>query len=485
MKKNPNLIHLLESFVLSALLGFFLFFMRRGADAFLPLTLGFSAYAFLFSMLMIYIDGDKPERGQCKLMNIARSDLAFYLMLIQYALSVCFAVWHNLAEVSIAAVTVIYALAPILTLLIILIPAPKEATAPAPTNESGTLKAKSFDYYAALLRKLIGKCEFESLSRVMEQTADLISRIDTEFSVQIDALENDISHKCVKIENALLTHNAAQLALLERELAATLELIEKRCASCKYCLKDEGFYREDDEIAMNQIDLLLDKFGLEYEEDLAALNTPIEQEFFFRKALKFASETYASLLIGYNDQITERLKKDADEQAARQCKRQSRLQAVSHFASLLILVSIAGVTLFWHFSLQPFGLFLSENDDGTLTLIGYNPIYGDELTVPATVKGKQITVIGKEALKGSALTQLTLSEGIERIEYQAVRDCDALETLILPKSLTSIGHYAFKNDESLVYVRYRGSATDWDAVEIGVNGNDEFKAIEIEFEYSE
>lgn len=485
MKKNPNLIHLLEEFALTALLAFFLFFMRRGDDAFFSVTFGFSLFAFIFLMLMIYIDGDKKDRGMCKLIPLARSDLSFYALLIQYALAVGFAVWHNLTDISIPTVTVIYTLPILIELVLILIPAPKEAAPPPPTNEGSSLKVKSLDYYAKILRGLIGKCEFESLSKVMEETADLLTRIDPEFSVQLDALENDISHKCVKIENALLTSNASQLVLLERELKATVELIEKRCASYKYCLKDEGFYHTDDEIAMRMIDLLLDKMKLEYEEDLPTLNAPIDGEFFYRKALCFASDEYAALLADYNRQIVEKLEKKAVDQAARAKKRLSRLQIGGHAATLLLVALMSGVTLLWHTLLQPNGLMIAENDDGTLTVIGYNAIYGDELTIPAEIRGKQVAVIGKEALLGSELSKVVLSEGIEVIEYQAIRDCPELETLVLPRSLSSIGNYAFKNDALLTKVYYRGSEEEWAKVTIGTLGNDEFKRLEVEFEYKD
>lgn len=483
MKKNPNLIQLLESFALTALLAFFLFFMRRGEDAFFALTLGFSAYAFLFSMLMIYIDGDKSDRGMCKLLPIARSDLAFYGLLVEYALSVLFAIVHSQSDINIPTMAVIYAIPPIFMLTVILIPTPKEAPLPPPANEGGNVKSKSLIGYAAILRKLIQKCEYESLSTIMEKTADLLLRLDTDFSVQLDTLENDISHKCVKIENALLTHNTSQLFLLERELSATVELIEKRCASYTYCLSDEGFYQIHDEIAMEQIDRLLDKMGLEYEEDLPKLNTPIEGEFFYKKALKFASDEYAALLRSYNDQIVEKLEKETASRAVRAKKRQSFLRIGAQTVTLLLVVVMAGVTLLWHTLLQPNGLIISENDDGTLSVIGYNPIYGDELVIPETVRGKRVTTVGKEALMGSSLRSLELSEGIETIDYQAIRDCAMLEELILPKSLGTIGNYAFKADDLLTKVCYRGSEDDWKKVTVGTLGNDEFKRLEVEFDY--
>lgn len=485
MKKYANLIHLLESFALSAVLTFFLFFMKRGDDSFFAVTLGFSAFAFLFMMLMIYIDGDKRDRGICKLFPIARSDLSFYGMLLQYALSISFAVAHNLGSVPISAVVVIYSLLPIIELAVIFIPAPKDAPPSAPTNERSELKVKSLGYYSTVLRNLIKKCEYQSLSQVMEHTADLLSRLDPEFSVQLDALENDISHKCVKIENALLTHNDAQLLVLERDLTAMTELVEKRIASYKYCLKDEGFYHTDDEVAMGQIDLLLDKFGLEYEEDLPTLNAPFEGEFFYQKALKFASDEYAALLADYNQQIILRLEQETADRRIRSEKRQTVLHNCSHAISALLVALAAGFTLFWHFSLQPNGLILSENEDGSYSVVGYNPIYGDELTVPESIKGKPITMFGREALMNSSIRKVTLPEGVVTVEYQSLKNCTKLETLVLPKSVTAIENYVFCYDDALTRIYYRGSAEEWEKIKIGKLGNDELEKIEIVYDYKD
>lgn len=476
MKKHANLIQFFESVVLSGLLCFFIFFMKRGSDLFLEISLGFAVYAFLFLLLMIYIDGDKTDRGRCKLLPIVRSDLAFIGLLVEYAVVLLLTVLHNLGDVGISTAIIIYAIVPIIELLLIFIPAPKDAPAPVATNEKSTLKAKSLDYYSSILRKLIDKCEYQSLAEVMEKTAALLDRIDPEFSVQLDALENDISHKCVKIENALLTHNETQLVLLERELSSTVELIEKRCASHKYCLTDEGFYHVDDEIAMSQIDLLLDKLGLEYEEDLPTLNTPFESEFFYQKALKFASDEYAALLASYNAQIVEKLEKKASDKALGSLTLQSRMQKIGQALAGAVLICVVGITLYWHTTLQPNGMMLSENDDGTLTLVGYNPFYGDELILPDSVDGKPITVIGEEALMGSSLRKLVLSESVTTIEYQAIRDCYKLETLVLPKSLTYIGNFVFYADPALTQVCYRGSEEEWANVEIKANGNPDFVA---------
>ncbi len=485
MKKNQNLFYLLESLILSGVLGLFLWFMRKDSDLFFFLTAVFSAIALLFLLIILYIDGDHAVRGICKLFPIARSDLVFGGLLCQFAFAAGFGAFHNLHSINLALPAVLYTLIPIVELIIILAPAPKDTPPPIPSNEGGEIGQKSLDYYAALLRNAIQKCEFESLNHTMEKTADLLARLDPIYSVQLQALENDISNKCVKIENALLTHNHTQLLLLERELTACIELIEKRCESYKYCLKDEGFYHTDDEIAMSQIDLLLDKLGLEYEEDLPTLDAPFDNEFFYQKALRFASDEYAALLASYNRQIVKKLEQQAQSRIARREKRLRRMQLTEQAVTFLIVAAMAGLMLFWHTTLQPDGLILSDNGDGTLSLVGYNSFYGDELSVPSSVKGKPITTIGKEALMGSDIQKLILAEGIEVIDYQSLKYCDKLETIVLPQSLTTIGNYVFKYDEALLHIYYRGSEEEWYEVQVGNLGNEAFTAINIEFDYQD
>ena len=67
--------------------------------------------------------------------------------------------------------------------------------------------------------------------------------------------------------------------------------------------------------------------------------------------------------------------------------------------------------------------------------------YGEEYIVPI---GTQI--IDVEAFRGaSALTAVSLPNGLKRIERLAFMDCSALTTLEMPSTLTSVGYSAFSN----------------------------------------
>ena len=77
-----------------------------------------------------------------------------------------------------------------------------------------------------------------------------------------------------------------------------------------------------------------------------------------------------------------------------------------------------------------------------------------EVVVPATVHtgedvaatSKKVTTIGKDAFKGvSAITAITLPEGITTIGNYAFADCAQLATVSFPSTLASIGQGAFRS----------------------------------------
>ena len=66
------------------------------------------------------------------------------------------------------------------------------------------------------------------------------------------------------------------------------------------------------------------------------------------------------------------------------------------------------------------------------------------VSIPQTISGKQVTVIGAEALKGSySLASVSLPAGLQRIEEGAFRACYNLKSISLPQTLTVIEEEAF------------------------------------------
>lgn len=474
--KKRNLLHFVECVLLIPLLIFFALFMKMRSDLFFTFTLIFSGIAAAAQIILLYIVADSDQPHPCKLIPVDVSDLIFLYYLLQTGLAMLFLVLHNLGDFSAWTAFAVYLLLLVVTILLLVLPAPSDPPAPAPVNEADDVSDKKLRYYANYLRKLSGKCQYEALNEQMLQIAELLPRLDTAYSVQLQALEDDISSKCVQVENALLTGEHTKLPLLAREMEVTLQHIQKRIDDYRYLLTDEGFCHEDDEIANGQIDLLLDKLGLEYEEDLATLSVPFEEEFFYRKALLFATPEYKELLAGYNLQISERIAQEKAEKAARRDHRLRYLRGVSHGLAILLIVLTVALPLYWHLILRPqgFQVIPDEENPECLVVTGYNSFYGKDLVVPATLNGKKIISVGRDSLKDGVLTSVTLEEGIERLEYQSLRDNSNITDLYLPKSLKEIGPFAtFQtyNQNAEWTIHYAGSVEDWNAIKIDVNGN--------------
>ena len=469
--KKRNLLHFIECLLLFPLFLFLAFFMRLENDLFFTLAWGFPALAVIMQIVYLYVVADSEKAHPCGLIPIDVSDLLFLYLLLQTGCSVAFLTVRNVSGFSVWTALTVYLLLLIVTVLLMVIPAPAEPPVPAPTNERDDVSEKKLSYYANYLKRLCRKCEYAPLNEIMIAISALLVRLDTAFSVQLQTLEDDISSKCVKVENALLTGDHTKLPLLTRELEATLDYMQKRVDDYRYLLTDEGFCQENDEIAMAQIDHVLDKLGLEYEEDLPTVDAPFINEFFYQKAILFASEDYRNLLESYNAQIVQRL---ADEQTAREVRRDHRmrhLRRASHAISVLLMACCIALPAIWHLSVRPQGFsYTLEEDTGSVIITGYNPFYGDDLTIPATLNDKKVIAVGKDSLKGGTLTSLTLEEGVERLEYQSIRDNESLTTLTLPKSLIEVGNYATYNLPALT-VYYAGTEEDWAKINIKQTGN--------------
>ena len=80
------------------------------------------------------------------------------------------------------------------------------------------------------------------------------------------------------------------------------------------------------------------------------------------------------------------------------------------------------------------------NSDGTITISGYYGTYKNNIVVPSTLDGKQVTGIGYRAFASMGLTGgITVSEGITTIDKYAFEDNPALSgTVSLPSTLTTL-----------------------------------------------
>src|SRR5690625_1628555 len=85
-----------------------------------------------------------------------------------------------------------------------------------------------------------------------------------------------------------------------------------------------------------------------------------------------------------------------------------------------------------------------DNTDG-VTITGY---HGNEtnLTIPNSLDGKGVTVIGEEAFKQKSLTSVTLPNTVKEIEEQAFY-FNELTAINIPENVETIGTWAFRTNE--------------------------------------
>ena len=81
--------------------------------------------------------------------------------------------------------------------------------------------------------------------------------------------------------------------------------------------------------------------------------------------------------------------------------------------------------------------------NGNATITKYNG-EGGAVTIPSTLGGKPVTVIGEDAFKNcTGLTAVTIPEGVKAIGDEAFRYCSSLTSVTFPGSVTVIGGWAF------------------------------------------
>lgn len=85
-------------------------------------------------------------------------------------------------------------------------------------------------------------------------------------------------------------------------------------------------------------------------------------------------------------------------------------------------------------------------DSETHTILSYSKIGGTSVSIPPTIGGVTVEVIGDQAFLNKDLTHLTLPEGITKIGVHSFAFNCSLTSIIIPSSITTIGAYAFAYD---------------------------------------
>ena len=108
----------------------------------------------------------------------------------------------------------------------------------------------------------------------------------------------------------------------------------------------------------------------------------------------------------------------------------------------------------------------------TYSDINNNTYYSGSISVPKTVTNNgteySVTKIGECAFQGSAVTSVSMPEGITSIDNNAFFGCQNLETVALPESLTTLDYDAFNSCHSLKTIKIPSGVT---AIPDGCFGN--------------
>jgi len=107
---------------------------------------------------------------------------------------------------------------------------------------------------------------------------------------------------------------------------------------------------------------------------------------------------------------------------------------------------------------SPVADFQYEIEDGEVKITKY--IGSDrEVRIPAEIKDRPVTVIGRNAFKEYDLLYIYIPENVVLIDESAFYCCRFLETVVLPESLRDIGDGAFSGCEALKKIEIPRSVT--------------------------
>lgn len=118
--------------------------------------------------------------------------------------------------------------------------------------------------------------------------------------------------------------------------------------------------------------------------------------------------------------------------------------------------------------LEEYGGFeYTVEETGSITIRGYKGTDTD-VTIPDTIDGKKVTIIGVEAFKSNTdIKSVTVPESVRYIMENAFNGCSALETVTLPTFLSSVGDSAFLSCPSLKSVKIPDQCTEIGSMAFG------------------
>lgn len=125
------------------------------------------------------------------------------------------------------------------------------------------------------------------------------------------------------------------------------------------------------------------------------------------------------------------------------------------FRLLLLASAIATSLSAAAYDFEWAGIYYNITGDNTVEVTrsdNYNNTYSGSISVPDVLtnyRGYFVTKIGENAFAGSAVTSVSMPEGITSIGQYAFSGCQNLESVTLPESLTTLGSEAFAGCSNL------------------------------------
>lgn len=77
----------------------------------------------------------------------------------------------------------------------------------------------------------------------------------------------------------------------------------------------------------------------------------------------------------------------------------------------------------------------------------------ENIIIPYTLDGYKVYSIGSEVLSSQSVKSITVSSGIEKIDWFAFKNCPQLSSVTIPETVRSIGYGAFDNSSSAFVLR--------------------------------
>ena len=95
-----------------------------------------------------------------------------------------------------------------------------------------------------------------------------------------------------------------------------------------------------------------------------------------------------------------------------------------------------------------------------------------DIEIPSVIRGEPVTEIYVLAFENSTnLKSITIPEGVTLINSAAFFQCTSLESITIPKSVTLIGPMAFMHCIKLTTIKYSGTSSEWNEIDLMPNWN--------------